>query len=351
VKRTFAACAALVACTSLDGLSSAPAPTPRGDDGGACGSPSDPKNCGRCGHDCLGGACDQGTCGPVTLAVGAQAPEDIATLDGAVYWTNYGNGTVLTVAASGGAPSAIAEDHGGARGIAAANGRVVWVASAAGTVHSFDAATRMLSPVATGQAGIFDVTLREIDGARVPVWTRKEAGLVVTVDAAMTPSSIATAQRAPGAITSVSADTVCWVNEGTAPAYADGSIACTSGATTRIILADVARPRGITAYGRTVYFTAAGDGTVRSFEEGTPVRIIARDQSSPAGIAADISGVYWVNETAGGSLMQLPDGAASAVTMRAGLENPHALTTDAVAVYWTNLGTTASAGTVMKLAK
>jgi hypothetical protein len=39
-------------------------------DGSACGADLsvDPKNCGRCGHDCLGGACESGKCQGVQLA-------------------------------------------------------------------------------------------------------------------------------------------------------------------------------------------------------------------------------------------------------------------------------------------
>jgi hypothetical protein len=36
----------------------------------ACGSPTDPENCGACGHSCLGGACSGGICQPVVLASG-----------------------------------------------------------------------------------------------------------------------------------------------------------------------------------------------------------------------------------------------------------------------------------------
>ena len=35
---------------------------------------SDPKNCGACGHDCLGGACTGGTCAPVQLGSSSDAP-------------------------------------------------------------------------------------------------------------------------------------------------------------------------------------------------------------------------------------------------------------------------------------
>lgn len=42
-------------------------------DGGTCEAhlASDSSNCGRCGHDCLGGACKGGVCQPVTLATTA----------------------------------------------------------------------------------------------------------------------------------------------------------------------------------------------------------------------------------------------------------------------------------------
>jgi hypothetical protein len=51
---------------------------------------SDPKNCGACGHDCLGGACTSGACQPV--AIGAATDETPALLfldDTYVYWTNH----------------------------------------------------------------------------------------------------------------------------------------------------------------------------------------------------------------------------------------------------------------------
>ncbi len=50
---------------------------------------TDGKNCGRCGHDCLGGACVAGACKPVTLASGQGQPVGITLLNGYVYWTNY----------------------------------------------------------------------------------------------------------------------------------------------------------------------------------------------------------------------------------------------------------------------
>jgi hypothetical protein len=63
-----------------------------------CGDPqSDPLNCGRCGHDCLGGACSGGVCQPVAIVVpdaGAR-PFHIALKDNYVYWTDPLNDSVM----------------------------------------------------------------------------------------------------------------------------------------------------------------------------------------------------------------------------------------------------------------
>src|SRR5262245_57850836 len=87
---------ALTACTGLGGLTEAPdagaedaarppivdastlaADASIEDSGPPCGGAdlaTDAKNCGRCKHDCLGGACKLGKCQPVQIAAGDQTP-------------------------------------------------------------------------------------------------------------------------------------------------------------------------------------------------------------------------------------------------------------------------------------
>jgi hypothetical protein len=72
---------------------------------------SDPKNCGTCGHDCLGGQCSAGVCQPVTLA-SAPSVASLTANGTAVYWTTPAgvfsclgsgcNGTPFTVSNAGG---------------------------------------------------------------------------------------------------------------------------------------------------------------------------------------------------------------------------------------------------------
>ena len=55
---------------------------------------SDPKHCGSCGHDCLGGACEQGACQPVLLASGLLRPFGLAKDDDFVYGTGDSSNTI-----------------------------------------------------------------------------------------------------------------------------------------------------------------------------------------------------------------------------------------------------------------
>jgi hypothetical protein len=61
---------------------------------GPCGDlRTDPHNCGTCGHDCLGGACESGACvalAPNVLASGQHTPGGIVVDATDVYWVNRG---------------------------------------------------------------------------------------------------------------------------------------------------------------------------------------------------------------------------------------------------------------------
>lgn len=59
----------------------------------------DPKNCGVCGRDCLGGTCTAGACDPAPLAAAQVAPSSIALDADHVYWVVAGTirRTVLSV--------------------------------------------------------------------------------------------------------------------------------------------------------------------------------------------------------------------------------------------------------------
>ncbi len=69
-------------------------------DGGMDGCPaanvsSDPKNCGACGHDCLGGACEAGACQPFLIGELDASASSIAVNASGVYWVVPSGSAVL----------------------------------------------------------------------------------------------------------------------------------------------------------------------------------------------------------------------------------------------------------------
>ena len=61
---------------------------------------TDKANCGRCGHDCLGGACTKGKCEAVTLTV-ATEPLGITVVGDTVFFTEYFDDAVWKVKTDG----------------------------------------------------------------------------------------------------------------------------------------------------------------------------------------------------------------------------------------------------------
>lgn len=51
---------------------------------------TDPLNCGECGHHCLGGMCEDGSCQPAVLPEGGNAPVDVAVGEEGLVWISRG---------------------------------------------------------------------------------------------------------------------------------------------------------------------------------------------------------------------------------------------------------------------
>src|SRR5438445_6182548 len=47
---------------------------------------NDPKNCGKCGHDCVGGSCTAGACQVATLVTGQVAVTSLAPAATKLFW-------------------------------------------------------------------------------------------------------------------------------------------------------------------------------------------------------------------------------------------------------------------------
>ena len=88
---------------------------------------SDGKNCGRCGHDCLGAACKASACDSIELAGGLDFPSGIAVDNGGLYVTIVNANVVVKVDKNTpGSPTTIATGQTNAFGIVVSGPTLFW---------------------------------------------------------------------------------------------------------------------------------------------------------------------------------------------------------------------------------
>ncbi len=335
-------------------------------DAGACpGSyDSDPKHCGRCGHDCLGGKCVTGLCQPVTLAAGIPEPFGVTVLGDSVYWTSYFGDSVGVARKDGtGTPTTFAADPKFAR---------PWGITSDGTSIYF-AAQDLSAP------GVF----------KCPPGSCQGAGALVQIS---TKRSRDVAVRGGVAYFTGFGDSVVYkVNtDGTGEVAIDATITqpfkiavdATHAYVTSNLFKIVRIPLaggphedfgdnsgdlagGIFVDDQRVYwtyafYTAAGRAFAKDKTTSTVVTYANKAQN-PLAIVADDANVYWISLGTGDKARLRTDGklhvcpkagcpAAGATILVDSLENGNALALDKDAIYFTEAGA-AGVGTVKKLAK
>lgn len=89
---------------------------------------SDPKHCGSCNHDCLGGDCSGGKCEPHEIASGQVLPHALVVDETHVYWIDRadGVGSIRRVSKAGGNVQTLATDEGNSGALAVADGQLYW---------------------------------------------------------------------------------------------------------------------------------------------------------------------------------------------------------------------------------
>lgn len=88
--------------TAADAPPEGPAPP---SDGSCADASSDSKNCGTCGHSCLGAPCVGGVCQPTTLVAGIDAPRAMVADDATLWWTSGSTIYSCGKAGCGGTPA------------------------------------------------------------------------------------------------------------------------------------------------------------------------------------------------------------------------------------------------------
>jgi len=307
---------------------------------------TDGKNCGVCGHDCLGGTCLAGKCQPFTIALGEPKPWSIAVDSTHVYWSNYtSTGAIRRATITGGAAENLATSQNLPNGIAVNSTRIYWAAEGESRVRmtlkggggavttiwnlpaSSPAAVSATDAVVVWDTWAGGIYRANADGSSpavvYPIGTNSNPNRIVTDGTYIwwvnwgggqvrrgtltsgVPINLATSQ---GELLSVAVDDThaYWTSGNPSNLIRRGLKGETS---TPVTLASeqTSTPIGLAVDATHVYFASADAGTVsRVAKSGSPatVELLATGQGYPAFMAVDATAIYWANRD-GGQIMRL----------------------------------------------
>jgi hypothetical protein len=309
---------------------------------------TDQHNCGACGHDCLGGACDGGVCQPVLLASGVITPTAIAVDAQNVYFTTNQSaqaGTVSSVPIDGGPVTDLVTGQETPDSLAIDGSHLYWTTG--------DGYARWAPKAADGGGGtqlantLGDTAFVAADGNSVCVVT----GTVI--ECGPTPPNGVTVMGPSGGLPggiALGSGSAFWVLQGSIDAGTVLSAPTQGSVSPTTVVPGNGGAFGIAVDSTTVYWTTRPIGNVMAVPlvGGTPVTL-AMAQDSPNAIAVDSTHVYWTNVGQNGAVMinALDAGPGAASTLVGNLGEPLGIAVDDVAVYWTDRAN----GVVMKVAK
>jgi len=332
-----------------------------------------------CTKDCLGGACVNGKCQPVTIAANRRSPWGIAVDQGQVYWSEASapgvRGLGYRFDPNDGMSTYINTDVG-PTWLSVFGGRLLW----AGATSPF-AVGRCPIPghgctffmgfnpfpagtiVANGNGQYVNHPDRVVADATGVYWTNAGSS-VVTRDGSVVvcratgcgsppPQLLALFQSHPRGI-AIDDTYVYWVNQGLGTETTDGAvlrIPKTPGGTSEKLAENLQSPAYLAIDDNNVYWTNGGTGTVMVVSKsGGDARVFAEGQGGAWDIAVDGTGVYWTTLGPSGTIATCPlSGCDAGVKVLAQQNEPYGIALDEKAIYWTTFDPTA--GTVMKLAK
>jgi len=323
--------------------------------GGACVDlATDPDHCGRCGHGCLGGACVEGKCQPVTLASGLGGPQGLAIGPDGLYVTLLHENRVVRIPKGGGEVETISSSTTSPWGIAVtpdAPTRLVWgeTRGAASNVVTCEVPCDDPKKVAVG-ADVWHVAI----GRPFAYWaaSSQSAGSIQRCrldDCSMVFDVVENQPRAHGLV--VSGGSIAF---GVRSSQGVVRRASTSGAGLTDLVSGLDAPKGLATDGTTLFVAVGGSRVIAR----CPLTGCAPGEQStialannPHTVATDGVNVYWTNGLAeGGSIHWCPvEGCSgSGRVLATGQKNPYSIAVDDEAVYWTNA---APDGQVMRIAR
>jgi hypothetical protein len=334
---------------------------------------TDPKHCGRCGHDCLGGACLGGLCQPVILAYDQGGPRGIGVQAGYVYWHNARVGSIMRVAVTGGDPLVVLD------GLTLGEAQSVGFVVDATGVYARERGRIAKVPLeGVADAAAATVLTTEVNGGTSPAiavdgtyvyYAAPPSISAVPKDGSKPARSIASIQLpgyfnlddALGSHLSVD-DVAAYFTQPTTglvlridKANLDAGAEAGPAAPPALLLGNQALPAGTAVTATSLIWTNYGSGSVRSMPKAglapgaKPVQVVS-GQGAPRRVAVDeaLGLVYFTNAQAG-TVASCPISGCSGTAriLASGQASPYDVAFDGESVYWSDeIG-----GTISRVAK
>jgi Stigma-specific protein, Stig1 len=327
---------------------------------------ADPKNCGRCGHDCLGGECALGVCQPFTVAPGQSNPGSIVSDGLYVYWTGSDVDAKNPYVArrrvdASDAIKVIAPHEARAVGLTISPSGIEWLGD--GRVRSCkapdcDGGPNDLQPTVSDCFEILYFPLKStLFWSCQTVYAQNNGSLWSGPIPGTTSTHVQPSSLNPTAIAS-DADNVYWLNasgfNSEATYNTDGSIwrwRASDGMTTALVTGLAAQLSKIAVGSGALYFTPGG---VDIFRIPLPNGVLSppkfADAREVGGMVADENALYW-SDYRGGVIERCPHSSQCPMpeVIAPGQTDAGEMTQDAISIYWT--AENGGDGSIRRLAK
>jgi hypothetical protein len=331
---------------------------------------SDSKNCGSCGHDCLGGACNQGVCAPVRInGTGGGEPWAIALDEANVYYTDISGttGSLYKVPKGGGTPAKLASTSNHLIYDLKLDGTHAYFSS--GSFGNGGAVERVLlgggtkEAIATNGPGASDPRGVSLDTQYV-YWVNTDTPYDVKralKQANATVGTLAAGETNP-TLTFVEGNVLWWTSKSAGKIRRCTLPACTDRYDLTTMLAE---PDTLGESRLSLFYNSGG--TVMQIAKNAllgPGAVVATGQSLPVAFAADDRELYWIDlgdytkSWVDGAIRRCPIltgaadcaatvGGSGQTVARPGAQLARGIAIDATAIYWTEQ----KAGAVYRLAR